>query len=90
MKFINTWNKFLFQNKYAVILPIKMTQFAVPELKGSNLLGIEQVEGHKQKSRTKPISHLKSKVTFTIMNDPVDLPTNNMPMEFMPYMKYVN
>lgn len=66
-----------------------MTQFAVPELKGSNLLGVEQNEGHKKKSRTKSISHLKNKVTFTIMTDPVDLPTNNMPLEFMPYMKLV-
>lgn len=66
-----------------------MTQFAVPELKGSNLLGVEEVEGRKKKSKTKTktISHLKSKVTFTIMTDPVDLPTNNMPLEFMPYMK---
>ncbi|XP_051156423.1 lipid scramblase CLPTM1L [Leptopilina boulardi] len=77
------------KNKYAVFLPIKMTQFAVPELKGSNLLGVEQNEGHKKKSRTKSISHLKNKVTFTIMTDPVDLPTNNMPLEFMPYMKRI-
>lgn len=79
------------KNKHVVFLPIKMTQFAVPELKGSNLLGVEEVEGRKKKSKTKTktISHLKSKVTFTIMTDPVDLPTNNMPLEFMPYMKRI-
>ena len=63
-----------------------MTQFAVPELKGSNLLGVEQPKG-KKRSLTQPVSHLKNTVSFTIMTDNIELPTNNMPMEIMPSIK---
>ncbi|XP_033210206.1 cleft lip and palate transmembrane protein 1-like protein [Belonocnema kinseyi] len=75
------------RNNYAVSVPIKMTQFAIPELKGSNLLGVEQPKGTKSRYFMQPLSHLKSTVTFTIMTDLIDLPTTRLPMELLPSIK---
>ncbi|XP_043287442.1 cleft lip and palate transmembrane protein 1-like protein [Venturia canescens] len=63
---------------------IKMTQFVVPRAETFNLLGDKKSnheENAKKENRTKVQSHLRSRVTFTMMTDDVKLPLYNLPLE---------
>lgn len=63
---------------------MRMTEYAIPKAKAFNLLGEEENEGIKTsgiKSTSQTVSHLRSKMTFTIMTDNIELPFNNIPLE---------
>lgn len=63
---------------------MKMTEYAIPKAKAFNLLGEEENESNKlssTKSNSLTVSHLRSKMTFTIMTDNIKLPFNNVPLE---------
>ncbi|KAL7302490.1 cleft lip and palate transmembrane protein 1-like protein [Trichogramma pretiosum] len=63
---------------------IKLTDYAIPKAETFNLLGEETDNAlKKQKYVHKPVLHLRSKVTFTVMTDDIELPLNNAPMELL-------
>ncbi|XP_024872551.1 cleft lip and palate transmembrane protein 1-like protein [Temnothorax curvispinosus] len=72
---------------------IKMTQYVVPEAEAFKLLG-DKSHGHGTKKVTsqiivRPVSHVKSRVTFTIMTDNVMLPIYGMPAELVNHIKII-
>lgn len=72
---------------------IKMTQFAVPQAATFNLLGDKNSiaeELPKQENNAMPTSHLRSKITFTMMTDDIELPLDDIPAEFLDGIKYEN
>ncbi|XP_015114592.1 cleft lip and palate transmembrane protein 1-like protein [Diachasma alloeum] len=67
---------------YAVMTRIKLTQFAVPEAETFNLLGDKSTKSKgSSKNRAKPVSHLRSRVTFTMVTDAEELPAHKVPHE---------
>ena len=74
----------LLQNEAMSYTRIKITQFAVPQAKAFNLLRDKKVESEnaqKKENTEKAVSHLRSRVTFTMMTDDIELPSNAIPME---------
>ncbi|XP_058808355.1 lipid scramblase CLPTM1L [Phymastichus coffea] len=73
------------EDVYTVYKIIKMTEYAVPQAKTFNLLGEDEDNDKTMKKRptSKPVSHMKSKITFTIMTDNIQLPRNNIPFELL-------
>lgn len=69
-----------------------MTQYVVPEAEAFKLLGdkshgaAQQVESQRV---VRPVSHMKSRVTFTIMTDNIVLPIYGMPAELVNHIKYL-
>ncbi|EFN79326.1 cleft lip and palate transmembrane protein 1-like protein [Harpegnathos saltator] len=72
---------------YTSYTTIKMTQYTVPEAEVFKLLG-EKNPGTKD-TFVRPVSHIKSRVTFTIMTDDVTLPLYSMPIELVDHIKIV-
>lgn len=70
---------------------IKMTQYIVPEAEAFKLLGDKNDEEEEANSQfiTRPVSHIKSRVTFTIMTDNVLLPIYDIPAEFVNRIKII-
>ncbi|KAL0279461.1 UNVERIFIED_CONTAM: hypothetical protein PYX00_001010 [Menopon gallinae] len=77
----------------SVSFRIPLTQMHVPESYIFNLL--ENDEGRKEKETiiipdkkewAKPVSHLKSKVTFNMLTDPMLLPREKIPVELYQYL----
>lgn len=63
---------------------MKMTQYAIPKAEAFNLLGEEESANGKtenKKELSQPTSHIKSRMTFSIMMDDIELPLNNLPIE---------
>lgn len=70
---------------------IKMTQYTVPAAEAFNLLGEKDRDTKRKKEKVvRPVTHIKSRVTFTLMTDDVQLPVHNVPMELISHLKYVN
>lgn len=68
-----------------------MTQYIVPEAEAFKLLGKKDSSVNKaNKIAVHPVSHIKSRVTFTIMTDNIMLPVYSMPAELMNHIKYTN
>lgn len=69
-----------------------MTQYIVPDAEAFKLLGENNRDAKKINSQivVRPVSHMKSRVTFTIMTDNVMLPIYNMPVELVNHIKYIN
>lgn len=67
-----------------------MTQYIVPEAEAFKLLGENNRDAKKVNSQivVRPVSHMKSRVTFTIMTDNVMLPIYDMPVELVNHIKY--
>lgn len=79
------------QDDYTSYTVIKLTQYAVPEAEVFKLLGeMESNKGKINKVAARPVSHIKSRVTFTIMTDNVMLPMYSMPLELMNHIKYIH
>jgi len=68
-----------------------MTQYIVPEAEAFKLLGDKNHRLEKANSQIviRPVSHMKSRVTFTIMTDKVMLPIYGMPAELVNHIKYI-
>ncbi|XP_015597472.1 cleft lip and palate transmembrane protein 1-like protein [Cephus cinctus] len=80
-KYNNSFND-LQKDPFMVYTRIKMTQYAIPQAAVFKLLGEkDRVERKRKESYVKPVSHLKTRVTFTIMTDDIRLPANNLPLE---------
>ncbi|XP_014471311.1 PREDICTED: cleft lip and palate transmembrane protein 1-like protein [Dinoponera quadriceps] len=75
------------KDTYTSYTAIKMTQYTVPEAEVFKLLG-EKNPGTKD-ALVHPVSHIKSRVTFTIMTDDVMLPMNSMPIELINHIKLI-
>lgn len=78
------------QDVFTSYTAIKMTQYIVPEAEAFKLLGENNRDAKKVNSQivVRPVSHMKSRVTFTIMTDNVMLPIYNMPAELVNHIKY--
>lgn len=65
-----------------------MTQYTVPEAEVFKLLG--EKNPSTKDTFVHPVSHIKSRVTFTIMTDDIVLPLYSMPVELVDHIKYAN
>ncbi|XP_015521760.2 lipid scramblase CLPTM1L [Neodiprion pinetum] len=74
-----TYNEVI-KDPTTVYTRIKMTQYVVPEIAAFNLLGDEKSKKNTERLM-KPVSHLKSQVTFTMITDNIKLPAHNLPLE---------
>lgn len=63
-----------------------MTQYTVPEAEAFRLLGEKNVNA---KQTALPVSHIKSRITFTVMTDDIKLPMYSMPVELVNHIKYI-
>ncbi|CAL1687712.1 unnamed protein product [Lasius platythorax] len=69
---------------------IKMTQYMVPEAEAFKLLGKKNSSFQKANEiAVRLVSHIKSRVTFTIMTDNIMLPVYSMPTELMNHIKII-
>lgn len=68
---------------------IMLTQYAVPEAEVFNLLGDKDASAKRKEKYIHPVTHLKSKVTFTIMTEDVKFPTDAIPMELINDLRVV-
>ncbi|KAL6436212.1 hypothetical protein ACFW04_004653 [Cataglyphis niger] len=69
---------------------IKMTQYMIPEAEAFKLLGKRNSSVKKANEiAIHPVSHIKSRVTFTIMTDNIILPIYNMPAELVNHIKII-
>ncbi|XP_063977434.1 lipid scramblase CLPTM1L [Diachasmimorpha longicaudata] len=67
---------------YAVMTRIKLTQFVLPEAETFNLLSEQsRIYRRSASSQDKPFSHLRSRVTFTMVTDAEELPAHKIPQE---------
>ncbi|CAK9828707.1 Lipid scramblase CLPTM1L [Anthophora retusa] len=78
------------KDPYITYTAIRMTQYIIPEAEAFNLLGEKSLDP-KEKIRNleNPVTHIKSRVTFTIMTDDVNLPVHNVPMELVNHLKII-
>lgn len=67
-----------------------MTQYTIPEAEAFNLLGERNSNPKKKQNFVNPVTHIKSRVTFTIMTDDVKLPVHNVPVELVDHLKYIS
>lgn len=67
---------------------IELTQYSVPEAKVFNLLGEQDVTVRKKEKYVHPITHIKSKVTFTIMTEDIGFPKDSVPVELINDLRY--
>ncbi|XP_043679864.1 cleft lip and palate transmembrane protein 1-like protein isoform X1 [Vespula pensylvanica] len=69
---------------------IELTQYSVPEAKVFNLLGEQDETVRKKEKYVHPITHIKSKVTFTIMTEDIGFPKDNVPVELINDLRILN
>lgn len=68
-----------------------MTQHIVPQAETFNLLGEQNSDlKRKEQSLVNPVTHIKSRVAFTLMTDDINLPVHNVPLELVNQLKYDN
>lgn len=68
-----------------------MTRYVIPEAESLNLLGEKAKDAKEGKEKfPRPVTHIKSRVTFTIMTDDVEFPIQNVPMELVSHLTYVD
>lgn len=77
----------MLQHMYASYTTIKMIQYIVPEAQVFKLFG--EKNPSTKDIFVHPVSHIKSRVTFTIMTDDVMLPLYSMPVELVDHIKYI-
>lgn len=81
----------ILQDIFTSYTTIKMTQYMVPEAEAFKLLGKRDSSVKKANEiAVHLVSHIKSRVTFTIMTDNIMLPVYSMPAELMNHIKYTN
>ncbi|KZC06952.1 PREDICTED: cleft lip and palate transmembrane protein 1-like protein [Dufourea novaeangliae] len=78
------------KDPYISYTAIEMTQYVIPKAEAINLLG-EKDSNAKKKKETflHPVTHIKSRITFTIMTDDIKLPVHNVPAELIHHLKIV-
>ncbi|KAL2711622.1 cleft lip and palate transmembrane protein 1-like protein isoform X1 [Vespula squamosa] len=67
---------------------IELTQYLVPEAEVFNLLGEQDVTPRKK--YVHPVTHIKSKVTFTIMTENIEFPKDGVPAELIHDLRILN
>lgn len=78
------------KDPYVSYTTIKMTRYTVPEAEAFNLLGEKDRDTKRKKEKViRPVTHIKSRITFTLMTDDVKLPVHNVPMELINHLKIV-
>lgn len=81
---------YILQDIFTSYTTIKMTQYTVPEAEAFKLLSEKSPTTKKTKEiAVRPVSHIKSRVTFTIMTDNIMLPVYSIPAELMNHIKYI-
>ena len=81
---------YILQDIFTSYTTIKMTQYTVPEAEAFKLLSEKNPTAKKTKEiAVRPVSHINSRVTFTIMTDNIMLPEYSIPAELMNYIKYI-
>ncbi|XP_048510209.1 cleft lip and palate transmembrane protein 1-like protein isoform X2 [Athalia rosae] len=78
-KHSNSYNEII-KDPTTVYTRIKMTQYTIPEIAAFNLLKTEE-SANKKELLMKPVSHLKSQITFTMITDNIKLPAHSLPLE---------
>ena len=78
------------KDPYVSYIPIKITQYTIPEAEAFNLLGERNSNPKKKQNFVNPVTHIKSRVTFTIMTDDVKLPVHNLPVELVNHLKIIH
>lgn len=79
------------RDSYVSSTVIKMSQYAVPQAEMFNLLGNKNEKAKpKQESSARPALHIRTKATFTIMTDDIQLPVNNVPIELMNHLRIMH
>ncbi|XP_066587511.1 lipid scramblase CLPTM1L [Prorops nasuta] len=68
---------------------IQLSQYTVPKADVFNLLGNKNTAKNQvdKISQIEPVTHIKSKVVFTLMTEKIKLPMNNIPFELLPNIK---
>jgi len=79
------WQNVINQPETSYVLT-KMTQFSVPEAETFNLLG-EQEEGKKAVDRSRPVTHLRSRMVFSVMTDQLKMDVRQVPGEIAQSMQ---
>ncbi|CAD6222444.1 GSCOCG00000974001-RA-CDS [Cotesia congregata] len=81
----------LLKDPHAVYTRIKMTQFAIPQAETFNLLGDKKSpDASKIKNnKIKTVSHLRTRITFTLVTDTPELPVKNIPAELVPNIRLI-
>ncbi|XP_025996672.1 cleft lip and palate transmembrane protein 1-like protein isoform X2 [Solenopsis invicta] len=79
------------KDRFTSYTAIKMTQYIVPEAEAFKLLGDKNHKAKKADNQIviHPVSHIKSRVTFTIMTDNVTLPVYGMPAELVNHINII-
>ncbi|KYN05754.1 Cleft lip and palate transmembrane protein 1-like protein [Cyphomyrmex costatus] len=69
---------------------IEMTQYIVSEAEAFNLIINRKMEEANNQIVIHPVSHMKSRVTFTIMTDNIMLPRYGIPAELINHIKIIH
>ena len=59
----------------------RLTQYSIPEAETFNLLGEETKSEKAQVDRSRPVTHLRSKIVFSVMTDQVSMSPHQVPGE---------
>ncbi|XP_053982222.1 lipid scramblase CLPTM1L [Hylaeus volcanicus] len=79
------------KDPYVSYIAIKLTEYVIPEAEAFKLLGEKDADTKKKKEDfTHPVTHIKSRVTFVVMTDDVELPVNKVPMELVNHLKIIH
>ncbi|XP_043262875.1 cleft lip and palate transmembrane protein 1-like protein [Colletes gigas] len=81
------------KDPYASYTAIKLTRHVIPEAEAFNLLSDKDEDTKKKKKKENfvhPVTHIRPRVTFTIMTDDVKLPVHNVPMELVNHLKIMH
>ncbi|XP_076242656.1 lipid scramblase CLPTM1L [Calliopsis andreniformis] len=65
---------------------IEMTKYMIPEAEAFKLLS-EKATMKKTETLKYPVTHIKSRVTFTVMTEDVNIPLHQVPMELIKRLK---
>lgn len=77
---LNWWQQAV-SNPDASYILTKLTQYSVPQAETFNLLGEESSPGKKVLDRSRPSTHIRSRVVLSVMNDQVVMSPQQVPGE---------
>jgi hypothetical protein len=84
----NWWQKEV-NHPHTTYALTRLTQYSVPEAETFNLLGEDagKAAGKPSVDRTRPVSHLRSKIVISVMGDAVSMPPDQVPGELAHYIQ---
>jgi hypothetical protein len=84
----NWWQKEV-NHPHTTYTLTRLTQYSVPEAETFNLLGEDagKAAGKPAVDRTRPVSHLRSKIVISVMGDAVSMPPDQVPGELAHYIQ---